>query len=361
MYASARRQRSKRDLFDLPMRSSRSIEVGSTSGIRACCFEKLCYEDTDQDSVHMVAALKVPMLKPGKYELCRMRMEYYIHMVDYSLWEVIENGNAPPIAKLVEGVETIIAPSTAEEKAQRRLELKARSTLLIGIPNEHQLKFNSIKDAKLLLQAIEKRYIRLLDDLFNNLKIYEPEVKGTSNTNTNTQNVAFVSSNNNNNTNGAVNTAHGATTASTQATAVNSSTIDNLSDAMAMLTMRANRFLKKTGRKFSVNGNENIGFVKSKVECYNYHKMGHFARECRAPRNQENRNREDTRRVMPVETTTSNALISCDGSGLESVEARLLVYKKHKSVYEENIKVLKREIHLREVAIAELRRKLELT
>ncbi|GJT09079.1 hypothetical protein Tco_0843541 [Tanacetum coccineum] len=158
MYASARRQRSKRDLFDLPMRSSRSIEVGSTSGIRACCFEKLCYEDTDQDSVHMVAALKVPMLKPGKYELCRMRMEYYIHMVDYSLWEVIENGNAPPIAKLVEGVETIIAPSTAEEKAQRRLELKARSTLLIGIPNEHQLKFNSIKDAKLLMQAIEKRF-----------------------------------------------------------------------------------------------------------------------------------------------------------------------------------------------------------
>ncbi|GJV00964.1 hypothetical protein Tco_1330234 [Tanacetum coccineum] len=90
----------------------------------------------DQDSVHMVAASKVPMLKP----------------------EVEENGNAPPITKLVEGVETIIAPSTAEEKAQRRLELKARSTLLMGIPNEHQLKFNSIKDAKSLLQAVEKRF-----------------------------------------------------------------------------------------------------------------------------------------------------------------------------------------------------------
>ncbi|GJX18661.1 hypothetical protein Tco_0221338 [Tanacetum coccineum] len=79
-------------------------------------------------------------------------------MVDYSLWEVIENGNAPPITKLVEGVETIIVYATAEEKAQRRLELKARRTLLIGIPNEHQLKFNSIKDAKSLLQAIEKRF-----------------------------------------------------------------------------------------------------------------------------------------------------------------------------------------------------------
>ncbi|GKE14723.1 hypothetical protein Tco_1422300 [Tanacetum coccineum] len=87
----------------------------------------------DQDSVHMVAASKVPMLKP-------------------------ENGNAPPITKVVEGVETTIAPTTAKEKAQRRLELKARSTLWKGIPNEHQLKFNSIKDAKSLLQAIEKRF-----------------------------------------------------------------------------------------------------------------------------------------------------------------------------------------------------------
>ncbi|GJT19348.1 hypothetical protein Tco_0878054 [Tanacetum coccineum] len=71
---------------------------------------------------------------------------------------LFKNGNAPLITKVIEGVETIIAPTTAEEKAQRRLELKARSTLLMGIPNEHQLKFNSIKDAKSLLQAVEKRF-----------------------------------------------------------------------------------------------------------------------------------------------------------------------------------------------------------
>ncbi|GKC39073.1 hypothetical protein Tco_1051457 [Tanacetum coccineum] len=193
-------------------------------------------------------------------------------------------------------------------------------------------------------------------------------------------------------TNGAVNTAHDATTASTQATAVNSTTIDNLSDAviyaffasqpnslqldnedllqihpddleemelrwqMAMLTMRARRFLNNTGRKLSVNGTETIG----------------------AQKNQENRNRENTRRVVPVETTTSNDLVSCDGSGYDwsdqaekgptnfalmaysSTSSNSESYKKNKSVYEEDIKVLKYEIHLREVAIIELRRKLEL-
>nr|GFC73587.1 hypothetical protein [Tanacetum cinerariifolium] len=65
----------------------------------------------------------------------------------------------PLVTIVVEGVETIIAPATTEEKAQRRLELKARSTLLMGISNEHQW-FNSIKDAKSLLQAIEKRFRR---------------------------------------------------------------------------------------------------------------------------------------------------------------------------------------------------------
>nr|GFD59941.1 hypothetical protein [Tanacetum cinerariifolium] len=75
------------------------------------------------------------MLKPGEYELWRMRMEQYIHMVDYSLWKVIKDGNKPPVTTVVEGVETTIALATAEEKAQRMLELKARSTLLMGIPN----------------------------------------------------------------------------------------------------------------------------------------------------------------------------------------------------------------------------------
>ncbi|GJU80782.1 putative ribonuclease H-like domain-containing protein [Tanacetum coccineum] len=80
---------------------------------------------------------------------------------------------------------------------------------------------------------------------------------------------------------------------------------------MAMLTIRARRFLKNTRKKLTVNGNETIGFDKSKVECYNCHKRGYFARECIALRNQDNKNKESLRRSVPVETSTSTALVSC--------------------------------------------------
>ncbi|GJU15968.1 hypothetical protein Tco_1143934, partial [Tanacetum coccineum] len=235
--------------------------------------------DMDSESAHMVAASKVPMLKPGEFEIWRMRIKQYIQVIDYALWEIIENGNTAPKTTVVKGVEKVIPPTTAEEKAQKRLEVKARSTLMMGIPIEHQLKFNSIKDAKLLLKAIEKssktldqtfdrlqklvsqleilgetllqedvnqKLLRSLlpewkthdvvwrnkpeletmsiDDLYNNLKVYEPEVKGTSSSNTSTQNMAFVSSNNSDSTNEAVNTTNGVSAASTQVSAANCNT-----------------------------------------------------------------------------------------------------------------------------------------
>nr|GFB43486.1 hypothetical protein [Tanacetum cinerariifolium] len=68
-----------------------------------------------------------------------------------------------------------------------------------------------------------------------------------------------------------------------------------------------------TSRKLSVNGNETIGFDTSNVECYNFHKKGHFARECRAPRNQDNKHKESSKMSVLVETSTSIALVSCDG------------------------------------------------
>ncbi|GJU24386.1 putative ribonuclease H-like domain-containing protein [Tanacetum coccineum] len=156
----------------------------------------------------------------------------------------------PQKQKFHEGVETIIAPTIAEEKAQRRLEMKVRSTLLMGIPNEHQLKFNSIKDAKSLLQAIEKSskvlnqpFVRLQKTYLSiggfMVKVFSQDNVGIRKVNGDIKistkhrkkTVAFVSSNNTSSSNGAVDTAC-ATTISTQTTAVNSTIIDNLSDAV---------------------------------------------------------------------------------------------------------------------------------
>nr|GEX84425.1 ribonuclease H-like domain-containing protein [Tanacetum cinerariifolium] len=79
-------------------------------------------------------------------------------MMDYALWEVIQNGVILPYTQVVKGVTTVMPIPSVEDKAQRRLEVKAGSTLIMGIPNEHQLKFDSIKDVKQLLEAVEKRF-----------------------------------------------------------------------------------------------------------------------------------------------------------------------------------------------------------
>ncbi|GKE10285.1 integrase, catalytic region, zinc finger, CCHC-type containing protein [Tanacetum coccineum] len=81
------------------------------------CAEAVATADMDSESAHIVAASKVPMLKPSNLQLWKMRIEQYIQMSDYALWEIIENGNIAPKTTVVEGVEKIIPPTTAEEKA----------------------------------------------------------------------------------------------------------------------------------------------------------------------------------------------------------------------------------------------------
>nr|GEW52828.1 hypothetical protein [Tanacetum cinerariifolium] len=87
-----------------------------------------------------------------------MRIKQYYLITDYSLWEVILNGDSHVPTRIVEGVLQPVAPTTAEQRLAKKNELKARGTLLMALPDKHQLKFNSHKDAKTLMEAIEKRF-----------------------------------------------------------------------------------------------------------------------------------------------------------------------------------------------------------
>nr|GEV76090.1 ribonuclease H-like domain-containing protein [Tanacetum cinerariifolium] len=236
-------------------------------------------------------------------------------------------------------------PTSAEEKLNRRNEIKSKGTLLMVLPNKDQLKFHSYQDAKLLMEAIEKRYGRnkeskkvqrtllkkqyenfiassseTLDQTFDGLQklISQLEIQGVviqqedmnlkllrslpsewKNHDLIWRNKAdvktislddFTSSFNEADT-----TSSGVSTGHTQDTTVNSTSVDNLSDAVICAFLAS--------------------FDKSKVECFNYLKNGHFARECRASKNQENRGREFGRKTVPVETPIENVLIARDGIG----------------------------------------------
>nr|GEV99398.1 putative reverse transcriptase domain-containing protein [Tanacetum cinerariifolium] len=148
------------------------------------------------------------------------------------------------------------------------------------------------------------------------LKSYEAEVKSSSSASPTTQNIAFVSSQNTDNTNESVSDVASVSATSAKVLVSDLPNVVTLSDVMAMLTMRA-RFLQKTGRNLEANGTTLIVFDMSKVECYNCHRKGHFAREYRSPKDtRRNISIETQRRNVPVETSTSNALVShCDGVG----------------------------------------------
>nr|GEU52110.1 hypothetical protein [Tanacetum cinerariifolium] len=257
-------------------------------------------------------------------------IEQYFQIQDYALWDVIENRNSfKPVAQTVEGSSTphIPGPVTDDEKIQKKNDVKARSMLLMGLPNEHLMTFNQYKDAKSFFNAITTRFSRndatrktqktllkqmyknfssqsienksdldklSIDDLYNNFKIVEQEIKRNDgpSLSSGSQNMALVSTPSTSN-NYDVSTIFGVSTASPQVSTA------NLSDATVFEVAigTAKRFFQKNGKKITINESDNAGYDKAKEN--------------------RTRNQETTRRTVNVEDTYSKAMVSIDGAGFD--------------------------------------------
>ncbi|GJR49717.1 putative ribonuclease H-like domain-containing protein [Tanacetum coccineum] len=236
----------------------------------------------DLETAQTTTTAKLPILKYGEYDMWRLRIKQYFQVQDYALWDVIENGNLfKPAAQTITNVDgtstsLILGPVTTEEKVQNKNNVKARSMLLMALPNEHLMTFNQYKDAKTL--------------------------------------------------------------------------------------------------------SDTTGYDKSRVECFNCHKMGYFARECRGPRNQgsRNRNQDSSRRTVNMEETSSKAMVTINGAGFDwsymvddevptnialiafsDSEFNLATYKRGLASVEEQLVVLKRDISYKDSEISMLKSELE--
>ncbi|GJU09361.1 ribonuclease H-like domain-containing protein [Tanacetum coccineum] len=323
-----------------------------------------------------------------------------------------------PILKLAQENGTSVTKMsihvTAEEKTNKKNDVKTRSLLLMALLNEHQLTLNQYTDAKTMFAAIETRFgesldsifnrlqkivsrlailgvviaqedlnLKILnslppewnthvvvwmnkaeietmsiDDLYNNFKIVEKSVKKSIGASSGAQNLAFMTAPSISSTND-INTAKLAYEVSTVSPNVNIASpqvstasfsenvvyafmVENpngsnllqhdleqiheddleamdLKWQLSLLSMRAKRYYQRTGKKIFINANDTGGYDKYKVECFNYHKMGHFVRECRASRNKEGqfKNQDNTMKHGNNKDTSSKAMLAIDGVGFD--------------------------------------------
>ncbi|GKA99649.1 hypothetical protein Tco_0827643 [Tanacetum coccineum] len=357
-----------------------------------------------QPTPHTVSTIKLPILKKGEYDIWAMKMEHYLAHTDYPIWEVIQNGNGPvSITTDTSGQIKVLPPRTAEEIVARERERKARTTLLMALPEDHLAKFHKMTDAKEMWDAIKSRFggndeskkmqkyilkqqfegfsvsnteglhkgydrfqsllsqleihgagvsnedanqkfLRSLpsawsqvslimrtkpgvdtlsfDDLYNNLRVFESDIKGsTASSSSSPQNVAFVSENTN--STNEVSTAYCVPNLSGQNSKYEQTSSYSLLANQSSCPQLDHEDLEQID-EYDLEEMDlkwQVAMISMRMKKF-YKKICHFARECRIKGSQDNKRREawnsgnkDGNRTGQKED--SKALVTIDGEGVD--------------------------------------------